>query len=189
MKIEHFYKETEGENWFNYENLYSDVVRKFDSGAHFVEVGTWKGKSACYMAVEIINSEKDIKFDCVDTWEVVEEGWNFCALPKFNNLFNIFKKNIEPVKNKINIIKSISWDAASRYDDNSLDFVFLDAGHNYESVKKDIQAWLPKVKVGGILAGHDWLLEGVKKAVLELIPESKVRVLCPLNCPSWKYEK
>jgi predicted O-methyltransferase YrrM len=186
MKIKHFYRETEGENWFNYQNLYSDVVRKFDSGAHFVEVGTWKGKSACYMAVEIINSEKDIKFDCVDTWEFVKG--ERIAIHKFDDLFNIFKKNIEPVKNKINIIKSISWDAASRYDDSSLDFVFLDAGHNYESIKKDIQTWLPKVKVGGILAGHDWQLKGVKKAVLELIPESKVRTF-PLNWSSWEYEK
>ena len=36
---------------------------------HFVEVGSWKGRSAAFMAVEIINSGKNIKFDCVDTWE------------------------------------------------------------------------------------------------------------------------
>lgn len=64
--MEHFYKEINSENWFGYENLYSYVVDKFDSGSHFVEVGVWKGMSACFMAVEITNSGKDIKFDCVE---------------------------------------------------------------------------------------------------------------------------
>jgi hypothetical protein len=70
--MEHFYKKTNSENWFGYEDLYSLMVSKFDNGSHFVEVGTWKGMSACFMAVEIINSGKSIKFDCVDTWDYIE---------------------------------------------------------------------------------------------------------------------
>ena len=49
------------------------MVGRFESGAHFVEVGTFLGKSAIYMAVEIINSGKNIKFDCVDHWLGSEE--------------------------------------------------------------------------------------------------------------------
>lgn len=58
--MEHFYK-TLGENWFTYPTLYSNMVEKYPTNSHFVEVGTWKGMSAAYMAVEIINSGKDIK--------------------------------------------------------------------------------------------------------------------------------
>ena len=63
----------------------------------------------------------------------------------------------------------MSWDGAQHYDDKSLDFVFIDAGHDYTSVKKDIDAWLPKVKSGGILAGHDFMNEysGIIQAVID----------------------
>jgi len=48
-----------------------------------------------------------------------------------------------------------------------LDFVYLDAAHDYDNVKLDIKCWYPKVREGGILGGHDIIDEGVKKAVNE----------------------
>mgnify|MGYP003349871615 CR=1 FL=1 len=67
--MQHFYENIGPENWFNYQDLYRMVVEKYPSGSHFIEVGSWKGRSSAFMAVEIINSGKNIKFDCVDTWE------------------------------------------------------------------------------------------------------------------------
>ena len=61
-----------------------------------------------------------------------------------------------------------SHEAAALYPDHSLDFVFIDAAHDYGNVKKDIQAWAPKVKETGIIAGHDYFgAEGVRAAVDE----------------------
>ena len=173
--MEHFYNNTKGENWFGYENFYSSMVSKFNTGAHFVEVGTWKGMSACYMAVEIINSGKDIKFDCVDTWEFVETSKEI-GEHEFDNLFEIFKSNIEPVKNNIGIIKSLSWDGAKNYEDGSLDFVFIDAAHDYESVTKDLNAWYSKIKNGGIISGHDYRQSmGVYSAVNDFFKGHSIR--------------
>jgi predicted O-methyltransferase YrrM len=184
--MEHFYQKVDSENWFGYEDLYSSMVNKFDTNSHFVEVGVWKGMSACFMAVEIINSGKDIKFDCVDTWDYVDTS-NEINQHQFGELFNIFSKNIEPVKNNINIVKSLSWDGALNYEDNSLDFVFIDAGHDYESVKKDLNAWYPKVKNGGIIAGHDYHYDcGVFPAVNEFF-EDKKDIKQMGDC--WIYEK
>ena len=45
--------------------------------------------------------------------------------------------------------------------DHSLDFVFLDASHEYKDVKDDIEHWLPKVKIGGTLGGDDMNWKGV----------------------------
>ena len=57
--MNHIYKqENFGENWFTYPIFYSDMVKKFPHGSKFVEVGSWKGKSSSYMAVEIANSIK-----------------------------------------------------------------------------------------------------------------------------------
>ena len=184
--MEHFYQKVNSENWFNYEHFYASMVSKFDTGAHFVEVGVWKGMSACFMAVEIINSGKNIRFDCVDTWDYVDTS-NEINKTQFDNLFNIFSKNIEPVKNNINIVKSLSWDGALNYEDNSLDFVFIDAAHDYESVKKDINTWYPKIKNGGIIAGHDYHNNcGVLPAVNEFF-EDKGGVKQNGTC--WVYEK
>lgn len=63
--IEHFYQNIQG--WFTFPNLYSSIVNHYPNDSHFVEIGVWKGKSAAYMAVEILNSQKSIKFDCIDT--------------------------------------------------------------------------------------------------------------------------
>jgi hypothetical protein len=49
--------------------IYDLAINKFNSGSFFIEVGSYKGKSSCAMAVNIINSKKDIKFYCVDTWK------------------------------------------------------------------------------------------------------------------------
>ena len=104
--MEHFYKNL-GEEWFPYPNLYSMMVNKYPTNSHFVEVGTWKGMSAAYMAVEIINSEKNIKFDCIDVWGYLDTQSD---IPEtlFDNLYEIFLKNIDPVKHIINPIKALS---------------------------------------------------------------------------------
>lgn len=165
--MEHFYKKL-GESWFTYPKLYSDMVKRFNSGSRFVEIGAWKGMSAAYMAVEIINSEKDIKFDCIDIWEY-SDIQNDIAEHKFKNLYNTFLTNIAPVKHIINPVKGISWETAKLYDDETFDFIFIDAAHDYESVKRDIITWLPKLKKNGIIAGHDYTTSrGVFKAVNEI---------------------
>jgi predicted O-methyltransferase YrrM len=64
-----------------------------------------------------------------------------------------------------------SLEAAQLFADGSLDFVYIDASHEYEDVKADIQAWLPKMKRNAILSGDDFdIYQGVNKAVEELLP-------------------
>jgi hypothetical protein len=60
--MEHFYHNL-GEDWFSFQDLYSEMVQRFKGDSHFVEIGSWLGRSSSYMAVEIINSGFDIKFD------------------------------------------------------------------------------------------------------------------------------
>jgi hypothetical protein len=167
--MEHFYHLAHmGEDWFTYPDLYSSVVNRFPSGSHFVEVGSWKGKSAAYMAVEIVNSGKNIKFDCVDTWEGSVEHTGMQEIVN-GTLYETFINNISPIKEVINPIKMTSVEAAALYEDASLDFVFIDADHTYEGVKQDIIAWLPKLKNGGILAGHDYGRSSVSQAVNDVL--------------------
>jgi predicted O-methyltransferase YrrM len=86
-------------------------------------------------------------------------------------LYELFLRNIEPVKHVINPIRKKSVKAAKLYKKKSIDMVFIDAAHEYHDVVEDIKSWLPKVKPGGILAGHDLHYEPVRRAVEELLEE------------------
>lgn len=184
--MNHIYQLPEfGENWFNYEILYSDMVKLFPSGSKFVEIGSWKGKSAAYLAVEIINSGKDISLDCVDTWmgssEHIED-----ENVKTNSLYELFIKNTSSLSSVINPIRMDSVSASKKYQDNSIDFVFIDGSHDYKSVKLDISSWITKVKIGGIIAGHDYdCWKNVRKAVDDFFVNKKFLT----NGACWIHEK
>jgi predicted O-methyltransferase YrrM len=166
MAMQHFWRDIKG--WASFRELYEEMVKAApaDTPSHFVEIGSWFGKSAVYMAVEIANSGKPIKFDCVDPWtdggadlKHKTVGWEKDAL------YKAFIRNIQPVRHYITAVRERSLDAAPRYEDASLDFVMIDGDHSYEACLADIDAWLPKVKKGGVIAGDDYNWSGVKRAV------------------------
>lgn len=59
--------------------------------------------------------------------------------------------------------------AAKKVPDQSLDFIFIDAGHAYENVIADLRAWYPKIRSGGYVTGHDCNHPGVKRAIDEFL--------------------
>ena len=152
------------------------MVKKFSSGSHFVEIGSFLGKSSVYMAVEIIKSEKDIKFDCIDHWQGSEEHEDNDEI-NLENLYKDFLKNIEPVKEIINPVRMDSLDASKLYKPKSLDFIFIDASHDQMSVKADLTHWMPRLKENGIIAGDDADNEGVAYAVTQFFDTSKLDVI------------
>ena len=169
-----------GEKWFNYEDVYKRIIQSVPEGGRIVEVGAWKGASTSYLAVE--SQHKKLRIDVVDTWSGSEEHNNMPEI-KENSLFGTFIDNLRPLINYLNLFRTDSVSASKMYVDESLDAVFIDADHRYESVRADILAWMPKVKRGGIIAGHDYVesYNGVIKAVNELLSGFEV-----IECPSSK---
>lgn len=183
--IQHFFQNIEG--WFNFIAIYHHAVQIADDGDHFVEVGAWKGKSTAFLATEIVNSGKKIKFDVIDTWlgsDVHQEDPSV----KEGTLYKEFINNMKPVEGYYTPIQNTSVEAAKLYEDESLDMVLIDANHAYNEVKEDILAWLPKVKPGGILAGDDYhhTWPGVIRAVGECLPVEDVQVID--GC-TWAWQK
>jgi precorrin-6B methylase 2 len=192
--MDHFYKTIEGQ--FNYEDVYNRAVQEMsiDKGSVFIEIGAWLGRSSSYMCVEILNSKKNIKFYIIDNWsgspdDVGENGSSslidYMKIKNFNSeqVYDTFKKNMRPLNNYIDL-KMSSIEAANMFKDNSVDFLFLDGDHRYNEVKKDIIAWLPKIKIGGIFSGHDFHYPSVNRAVLELLYQVK-----PISQNSYWYVK
>lgn len=64
-------------------------------------------------------------------------------------------ERVKPFRDKVEIHRGLSWQMAQHIPDNSLDLCYIDACHEYEAVSKDIRAYYPKVKTGGIMAFHD----------------------------------
>ena len=174
--MEHFYEDIYGFSRGDLFALYKKIVSRFDSGSHFVEVGAFLGRSAVFMAVEIINSGKNIKFDCIDHWEGSEEH-NDNDKVNLETLYEDFLENIKPVKGVVNPVRAHSIDAAELYKPNSLDFVFIDASHDEESVKEDLLHWMPRVKKNGVIAGDDINNEGVANAVKWFFNSEKLDII------------
>lgn len=142
------------DGWFTYrEQLWAYEIGKRLNGKTIAEVGSWKGRSTNAFAT----GNKDGKVFCIDTWagsEDLRDDTNWMA--KREDVYAVFCENTKQFTN-ITPIRKTSVEAAVDFEDNSLDLVFIDAGHTYKDVVSDIDAWLPKVKKGGIISGHDYM--------------------------------
>jgi cephalosporin hydroxylase len=173
---------TEIPGYFNSDILYTKAVKNSPNNATFVEVGTWVGRSTSCMAQLIKVSGKNIKFYGVDTFDGSDEDWHreWIDMLKEQNLtvLDEFKKHMIlcEVDDFVIPIQATSLEASEKFEDESLDFVFIDASHDYDNVLVDINAWYPKVKVGGYISGDDYApcWSGVRQAVDEFFENKMV---------------
>jgi predicted O-methyltransferase YrrM len=154
------------EGWFNHQNAYDFLLDKIPSGGTFVELGAWLGKSSSYLCDKATGQQIIIIDSFKGTQEYIDSYYN---LAKTADIYELFVENMGSRKYKA--IKATSKAASRKFKDESLDVVFIDLNHSYESVKEDIALWLPKVKKGGYLAGDDYHENwpGVIQAVNEML--------------------
>lgn len=150
----------------------------------FVEVGCKNGQTTGH----ILKSIPDSKVIAIDPWVVQEsngdpkretyEKWDFAKIEKE------FWDNVGEHKARVSMQRDTSLNTAAYLNrprfldsgdgkqihfDDEFDLVFIDALHDYPSVRADIEAWWPLVRSGGVLAGHDYNHQwpGVERAVAE----------------------
>jgi hypothetical protein len=92
-------------------------------------------------------------------------------------------------KDKVIFIQEESIDAAKQIEDNSLDFIFLDAHSTPDQVLEDINAWYPKIKTGGIISGHDWVSRQVRYAVQKFMVDNKIENAVSTFDNVWLWKK
>lgn len=168
----HFHRSIQG--WGAFHELYAEIIAAAAPGAVLVEIGCWKGKSAAFAGVEIINSKKPIRFFTVDHFKGSTPKHH--AMPEVagGNLEAIARGNLARVSEVVTVLAMSSVEAARTFADASVDFLFVDGTHDYDSVKADLLAWRPKMKAGGIVAGDDANWRGVKEAAREVLGEIMV---------------
>ena len=174
--------------WGRFHELYERIVHFFPDPSTFVEIGCWMGQSTAYMASYIKNNKKAHKFYAVDTWkgEVNSDAQKNIVKEHGGSLFYQFVKNIHACRllDYVIPLKMDSVDAAKLFPDAHFDFIFIDGCHLYEYVKADLDAWLPKLKKGGIIAGDDYQdpsAIGVVRAVQERFGDAH----SVFSCDTW----
>lgn len=143
----------------------------------FVEIGCKEGRTTGH----ILNTVPDSRVIAIDPWMMQEksddptketyQSWDFQQIER------TFWENVGEHKDRCGMYRKTSVLAAADWDRNAelgwnpelADLVFIDALHDYEHVKQDIALWWPKVRIGGILALHDFNHKwpGVERAIAE----------------------
>ena len=151
-----------------------------DSPLRGAEIGVWAGVTSA----ELIKAFTSLHLYMIDSYDPTYDLDGMKHEP-----FKIEEVLVQAVKNTIRrrkrrtLIIQNSIQASELFADGSMDFVFLDGSHFYEAIKADIEVWAPKVKKGGLVAGHDYgeflarkFNCGVKQAVDEYATEHSIQL-------------
>lgn len=142
-------------------------------GWKIVEVGSYAGASAELMA------QYAGVVVCCDIWEL------FLGAKVASKVYRSFLKTKSRNKNIVET-RGYSETVAKEFGKETIDMVYIDADHSYDSVKADILAWSDKVKVGGLIAGHDYCMPDVSRAVDEIFKKENIRYF---KDSSWAFVK
>jgi len=151
------------EGWFSTEEgaLLASVVRtNVRPGGTVVELGAYAGRSTALLGA--IAREREFEVYTVDLWRVTPEvspkeifaDEKHRGAPGF---MGVFLENMrrEGVLEYVHPIRCSVLRAARLFEPGEVDLIFHDASHDYESVKRDMQEWLPALRPGGVWAQHD----------------------------------
>lgn len=140
-----------------------------------VEIGVFKGKNA----LSILKNLNIKKLYLIDIWKhFTQFNINRDNSEMFNLVLNRFKDN-----KKVEIIRDFSINVCKSFKDNSLDFAYIDANHQYDCVYNDIKNWFDKIKINGVLCGHDIGINDVCNALIDYCLKNKIKFF--IESPDW----
>ena len=144
-----------------------------------IEIGTYEGRNAKSL-LKCLNVSS-ISF--IDPYELYDEKQ--LQVIQLEKAKERARKAIYKLRGKteVNWVRKKSQDASKLFENKSADFIYIDGDHRYSAVKKDIELYWPKLKDGGILAGHDIDWEGVVKAIGEFSLKNNLKL--HLKFPDW----
>jgi len=118
-----------------------------------VEVGTF---SAEY-ALILLEANPSLYLTCVDPWRVYPNYPDYMRQSTLERAYEVASERLAPHYGRCSIMRMPSVDAARTFKDGFLDFVYIDGNHDLLHCVQDIYAWSPKVRPGGVIAGHDYI--------------------------------
>jgi predicted O-methyltransferase YrrM len=178
----------------------SKLYNKFISGLKngiIVEVGVFGGASLLGVISSCQKTNSHIYG--IDPWEKIEIA-NGVPMPKdkkeiYRDSIKDIRLNLEKIikaenySNNVTLIRDFSRNAVKKFKNKSVDIVFIDGDHAYNSVYEDLGLWLPKVKPGGIVWGDDFCWGSVKMAVKDFCRNNKITFQQVCGNRAWKIRK
>lgn len=167
-----------------------DIGKLLKDGGIGVEVGVEYGLNA---EVLLKTSRLSVLY-LVDPWDYIEESdpIGFDSRPiDWENVYESCKSRMAQFGDRARMMVMPSRNASKMFDDASLDFVYIDGNHMSPNIDNDLKMWFPKIKSGGIFAGHDYYdrhTEGVWKCDVKTAVDSffdSPVTLIPDEVPSW----
>lgn len=164
--------------WFTEEDAecYRRIAEELPDGSKVAEIGVYQGRSLAALWTFLREQSKKAEIFAIDTFEGTpgdrEEAVGHGPEITLKDRFLANMRNIG-MNGELTTLTGQSTEMAERFEYHSLDAVFIDGGHDYAAVAKDLVAWTPAVKSGGIIAGHDYDYPGVQRAVDERFPNAE----------------
>jgi hypothetical protein len=151
------------------QGLFSELILKQWQGRHLISIDPWfEDDAAAYEDIANVPQQQHEAF------------------------FAEANGRLEPFGSRSSVWRMTSAEGAAHVEDATLDFAYIDARHDFASVMEDCALWLPKMRPGGILAGHDYLdghfpagVFGVKRAVDQFFAERDIPVHSTLFDRPW----
>ena len=149
-----------------------------------LEIGTAEGTTALH----ILEKNGDVFLHCIDPYSNYYD-WNGNNLNDREAVYQQFILDVKKYESRYTLHRQTSDDAVNSFEDEQLDFIFIDGIHTYEQVLKDCENYYLKLKTGGLFSGHDFtVIEGVNRAVKEFA-EKVGKEIMTTNNDVWYWYK
>lgn len=162
--------------WMEYNELMWLALQALDH-KRILEIGSWKGRSTKALAYYTKGT-----VTVIDNWKGPSDLENYTGA--FADLIehgssHIFNQFMNNMKDEIHYIEILKMDSSEAYKHltGKFDMIFIDGDHNYIPFKQDLINYRNFLEEGGLLCGHDYSYEGVKKALSEEYEDGKICVL------------
>ena len=149
-----------------------------DGAMRGLEVGVLNGQTT----IGLLGALPNLRMWCVDPYAALSQEvyhTNCCrewTQERWDEEYTAVLKRFQPYDGRVMLLRTLSKDAMAEFDDESFDFIFIDANHGYDYVSQDIPGWWPKLRQGGIMFGHDYHYDDVKQAVQEFSDAHKLYI-------------
>ncbi len=166
--------------WYDFQDIYAEAIAAARDEDTLVEVGVAYGKSLAHLARMAIDAGKACRIIGVDPWESVWGYWDDLSIlvDKEGGAREAFEAEMARYapeeRKRVDVWQKTSTDAAAlvamnQFQSGRPSFVWIDAVHDKPHVLEDIAAWMPLIRPGGVIGGHDHTpsFPGVEEAVTE----------------------
>lgn len=145
-----------------------EYIKKIPGPIVGCELGICLGFTLRHILDEVAQVEKVY---AIDAYKPYQDWWGFVGQEMIDTWREAMVDRLSAHADKIEFIEEYTDKAAQYVPDDSLDYIFIDGDHSYDAVSRDLRSYWPKVKNGGIFAGHDWNLPDVNRAVKDFRKE------------------